>query len=147
RRPVAVARAERAGVAARAARDPAAQLLAEAAVDPRERVDGDPLARRTRHEVDDAAERVRAVEHRARAAHDLDLLEVLDPEAIEIDHAVGAADLARAVDEDQHVLRAEALDGDPHGAGDAALEPQPRPQRERLRRRLHAGLGEPLAID
>jgi len=56
-------------------------------------------------QVDHAADRVRAVQRGARAAHDLDALDVLHAVAREIDGAAHATGHAVAVDEHEGVLR------------------------------------------
>src|SRR5690606_27294973 len=77
------------------------------------RVDLEGAAALLGDDVDHARDGVRAVERGARAADDLDALDVLHAVAREIDGAVDPADGALAVHQHQEVVRIQALDADP----------------------------------
>lgn len=84
-----------------------------------------PLAARlARDDVHDAAERLRSVQHRQGAAHDLDPLDVLDPDPVVLevrvaDDTVAGADPA-AVDEEQGVPTVQPAQADHLAPADRA---------------------------
>jgi hypothetical protein len=117
------------------------------------------LARLARDHVHHTAQRLAAVQHRQRPAHDLDALDVIgrDPADLEVgvpDHAVTGSDAA-AVDEEQGVLAVQPAQADhlasadraalqrdaglaadrvEHGVGAARLDLAARDDRQRRRR-------------
>src|SRR5690606_15726061 len=128
---------------ARVAREAAAVWGAEPAADhvQRELPRG---GRAARHDLDDAARGLRAVERGAAAADDLDALDVLERDARAVEAAVDAADGAVAVDEDERLLRMEAAHAQGR-AGEAGHDLEARDLLEGLGDVLRAGRDEVVA--
>src|SRR5690606_7158868 len=130
-----------------------------AAIDPPRHVDdvAEPVAggevrlelagRLARDDVDHAADRLRAVERRARPAHDLDALDALDAVARQIDGASDPTGDALAVDQKERVLGVEAAQPELGPAPAVALHLQPAPLLEQLGHVARTARFDLLAVD
>ena len=119
-----VAKGHAEGVVAGAQRDAAAVLAIAAAM----RAHGETLGL-AGEDLDHATDRVRTPERRARAAHDLDALDLVERKMREIEHALGGGRDTHAVDQHKRVIRIGAAQE--HRAGLA---------RTAGARNVHAGL-------
>src|SRR5690606_37010544 len=84
--------------------DAAGDLAVAIAADAGHGVVVEALGRRAGEHLDNAADRLRAVQARVRAAHDLDALDLLDRQALEGRHAGGGRADAHPVHQHQHLV-------------------------------------------